>query len=61
MGWPLTSQEYGGSWIYGFKNNIVSLGFVTGLDYPDPRWIRRLCCKALSGIRLSRTCWKGAS
>ena len=37
MGWPLTSQEYGGSWIYGFQNNIVSLGFVTGLDYPDPR------------------------
>jgi electron-transferring-flavoprotein dehydrogenase len=37
MGWPLTSREYGGAWIYGGKNNIVSLGFVTGLDYPDPR------------------------
>jgi electron-transferring-flavoprotein dehydrogenase len=37
MGWPLTSKEYGGAWIYGGKNNIVSLGFVTGLDYPDPR------------------------
>ena len=37
MGWPLTSHEYGGAWIYGGKNNIVSLGFVTGLDYPDPR------------------------
>jgi electron-transferring-flavoprotein dehydrogenase len=37
MGWPLTSQEYGGAWIYGGKNNLVSLGFVTGLDYPDPR------------------------
>src|SRR3984957_5254752 len=34
MGWPLTSHEYGGAWIYGGKNNIVSLGFVTGLDYP---------------------------
>ncbi|HEX6504489.1 MAG TPA: electron transfer flavoprotein-ubiquinone oxidoreductase [Terriglobales bacterium] len=37
MGWPLTSKEYGGAWIYGGRNNVVSLGFVTGLDYPDPR------------------------
>jgi electron-transferring-flavoprotein dehydrogenase len=37
MGWPLTPKEYGGAWIYGGKNNVVSLGFVTGLDYPDPR------------------------
>src|SRR3954464_11804457 len=37
LGWPLTSQEYGGAWVYGSKDNIVSLGFVTGLDYQDPR------------------------
>ena len=37
MGWPLTSKEYGGAWIYGARNNVVSLGFVTGLDYPNPR------------------------
>jgi electron-transferring-flavoprotein dehydrogenase len=41
MGWPLTTREYGGAWIYGSKGegptNIVSLGFVTGLDYADPR------------------------
>src|SRR6202030_3713731 len=37
LGWPLTTKEYGGAWIYGGKDNIVSLGFVTGLDYPDPR------------------------
>src|SRR6266446_501354 len=37
LGWPLTSKEYGGAWIYGSKDNIVSLGFVIGLDYPDPR------------------------
>jgi len=37
MGWPLTSREYGGAWFYGGKDNVVSLGFVTGLDYPDPR------------------------
>jgi electron-transferring-flavoprotein dehydrogenase len=37
MGWPLTSREYGGAWIYGGRDNVVSLGFVIGLDYPDPR------------------------
>jgi len=37
MGWPLTPKEYGGAWIYGSKDNLVSLGFVIGLDYPDPR------------------------
>src|ERR1700726_2990902 len=37
MGWPLTTHEYGGAWIYGSKDNVVSLGFVTGLDYRDPR------------------------
>src|SRR6202166_578220 len=37
MGWPLTTKEYGGAWIYGSKDNVGSLGFVIGLDYPDPR------------------------
>jgi electron-transferring-flavoprotein dehydrogenase len=37
MGWPLTTKEYGGAWIYGSEHNLVSLGFVVGLDYADPR------------------------
>ncbi|MBV8892606.1 MAG: electron transfer flavoprotein-ubiquinone oxidoreductase [Acidobacteria bacterium] len=37
LGWPLTAKEYGGAWIYGGRDNVVSLGFVTGLDYIDPR------------------------
>src|ERR1700724_588513 len=37
LGYPLTTKEYGGAWIYGSKDNVVSLGFVTGLDYRDPR------------------------
>jgi electron-transferring-flavoprotein dehydrogenase len=42
LGWPLTTKEYGGAWIYGSpgsgpKDNVVSLGFVAGLDYADPR------------------------
>jgi len=37
MGYPLTFHEYGGAWIYGSRENLVSIGFVTGLDYADPR------------------------
>jgi electron-transferring-flavoprotein dehydrogenase len=37
MGWPLTTKEFGGAWIYGSKDNLVSLGFVTPLEYTDPR------------------------
>jgi electron-transferring-flavoprotein dehydrogenase len=36
MGYPLTTREYGGAWIYGGKDNTISMGFVLGLDYPDP-------------------------
>src|SRR6266404_4367444 len=49
MGWPLTTKEYGGAWIYGGKDNVVSLGFVVGLDYPDPR----LDPQRLKGIHLA--------
>src|SRR6202050_2705930 len=37
MGWSHATKEHGGDWIYGPKDNVVSLGFVTGLDYSDPR------------------------
>ncbi len=37
MGYPLTTREYGGAWIYGISETEVSIGFVTGLDYEDPR------------------------
>lgn len=37
LGWPLTTKEYGGSWIYGMGGGSISLGFVTGLHYADPR------------------------
>ncbi len=36
LGFPSDTQTYGGGWIYGMKNNIVSIGYVTGLDYVDP-------------------------
>ncbi|HET9742928.1 MAG TPA: electron transfer flavoprotein-ubiquinone oxidoreductase [Terriglobales bacterium] len=37
MGWPLTRHEFGGGWIYGGKENVVSVGSVTALEYTDPR------------------------
>jgi len=37
LGWPLTTKDYGGSWMYGARDNLVSLGYVTSLDYEDPR------------------------
>jgi electron-transferring-flavoprotein dehydrogenase len=36
LGFPSDTQTYGGGWIYGMKNNVVSIGYVTGLDYLDP-------------------------
>lgn len=37
LGYPLTTHEYGGAWIYGISDTLVSIGYVTGLDYEDPR------------------------
>lgn len=36
LGFPSDTKTYGGGWIYGMKNNLVSVGYVTGLDYLDP-------------------------
>jgi electron-transferring-flavoprotein dehydrogenase len=36
IGFPSDAKTYGGGWIYGMKNNVVSIGYVTGLDYIDP-------------------------
>jgi electron-transferring-flavoprotein dehydrogenase len=36
MGYPLKWNTYGGGFIYGMRNNMVSLGLLTGLDSEDP-------------------------
>ncbi|HXN65855.1 MAG TPA: electron transfer flavoprotein-ubiquinone oxidoreductase [Candidatus Acidoferrales bacterium] len=36
LGWPLPSSTYGGGWIYGLRDNRVSLGMAIGLEYQDP-------------------------
>ena len=35
FGWPLDRATYGGSWLYHFGENLVSYGFVVGLDYAN--------------------------
>ena len=38
IGWPLKSDTYGGSFLYHFGKNLISYGFVIGLDYKNP-WL----------------------
>lgn len=36
IGWPMDNKTYGGSWIYHMEDNMISIGFVVGLDYQNP-------------------------
>ncbi len=36
IGWPMDQMTYGGSWLYHWENNLVSIGFVVALDYQNP-------------------------
>jgi len=38
LGWPLDRATYGGSFLYYFGDNLISFGFVIGLDYRNP-WL----------------------
>ncbi len=35
-GWPLGNDTYGGSFCYHYGENLVSIGFVVGLNYANP-------------------------
>ena len=35
-GWPLPADTYGGSFLYHLEDHQVAVGFVVGLDYPNP-------------------------
>ena len=37
-GWPLSTDTYGGSFLYHLDDNLISTGFVIGLDYKNP-WL----------------------
>jgi electron-transferring-flavoprotein dehydrogenase len=36
MGFPLDARTFGGGFAYGCADDVLSLGFVTGLDYANP-------------------------
>jgi electron-transferring-flavoprotein dehydrogenase len=36
MGYPLRMEEFGGAFIYAMPDGVLSVGFVSGLDYRDP-------------------------
>ncbi len=36
VGWPMSSDTYGGSFLYHMEDNQVAVGFVIGLDYKNP-------------------------
>src|SRR5271163_1413520 len=38
LGWPVSTDMYGGGWIYGLSNNRVSIGLVIGLEYANPEF-----------------------
>ena len=38
IGWPLSSDTYGGSFLYHLENDQVAVGLVVGLDYTNP-WL----------------------
>ena len=57
-GWPLTTKEYGGAWIYGSKDNVVSLGHVMALDYADPRIDPQRVLQEFKSIPSLPSCWK---
>jgi electron-transferring-flavoprotein dehydrogenase len=38
IGWPLDRGTYGGTFLYHFGANLISYGFVVGLDYRNP-WL----------------------
>ena len=38
VGWPADNGTYAGSFLYHLDQNRVALGYVSGLDYRDPRY-----------------------
>jgi electron-transferring-flavoprotein dehydrogenase len=37
LGWPLPTDTFGGSFMYPLEPNVIALGIVVGLDYPNAR------------------------
>src|SRR5260370_7983778 len=37
LGWPVSTDMYGGGWIYGLSNNRLSIGLGPALQYANPK------------------------
>ena len=61
MGWPTRNEELGGGFIYNMADGHVSIGFVVGLDYLDPRLDPVSDFNNSKRIPISRASWTGAS
>src|SRR5271170_4123817 len=59
LGYPLTWEEYGGAWIYGISDTLLSVGYVVGLDYRDPRLDPHHVFQSFKGHRLVRPLLEG--
>ena len=53
VGWPLSTDTYGGSFLYHLNGNQVAVGYVVGLDYSNPYLSPLRNFSALRHIRLS--------
>lgn len=38
LGWPVSTDMYGGGWIYGLSNNRLSIGLVVALEYANAQF-----------------------
>ena len=38
LGWPVDFSMYGGGWIYGLRDNRLSIGLVIALEYHNPQF-----------------------
>lgn len=61
MGFPLSKDTYGGGFIYGMRENLVSVGLVVGLDYHDPFLDPHACFQEWKSHPLLKKLLKGGT
>ena len=60
MGYPLRQEEFGGGFIYAMPDGLLSVGFVSGLDYRDPMFDPHVAFQHFKRIRWSPRCSRAA-
>lgn len=61
LGWPSRSREYGGGWLYGMSETMVSIGYAVGLDSTDPTNDPHLKFQRYKGHKLFRQILTGGT